>query len=174
MAPLGTASSFPTTPSPSPVAWCPFPIPRSLNFYSRYAWRPASPHPPSTPPSRWRQGARDERRTLRCMHSGQLPGAGAREMSESLPLPLATTTARHLIVSKFSDLETPLTSLASTRLFAVPASLLPARSFSDQGNSVGSFSDFRIFAYILRCVTIYWRGCRRASLRRGPQPSGPV
>src|SRR3989442_1492476 len=72
------------------------------------------------------------------------------------------------------DLETPLTSLASTRLFAVPASLLPARSFSDQGNSVGSFSDFRIFAYILRCVTIYWRGCRRASLRRGPQPSGPV
>jgi len=54
---LGTASPFPATPSPSPVAWCPFPIPRSAQeLYSRYAGRPASPRLPSTPPSRWRQG----------------------------------------------------------------------------------------------------------------------
>jgi len=32
---LGTASPFPATPSPSPVAWCPFPIPRSLRSSTR-------------------------------------------------------------------------------------------------------------------------------------------
>src|SRR5438309_2662430 len=38
-----------------------FRSPIAQEFYSRYAGRPASPHPPSTPPSRWRQGARDRR-----------------------------------------------------------------------------------------------------------------
>jgi hypothetical protein len=38
--------------------------PITQELYSRYTGRPASPHPPSTLPSLWRQGARDERRTL--------------------------------------------------------------------------------------------------------------
>jgi hypothetical protein len=45
--------------------------PIAQEFYSRYAGRPASPHPPSTLPSLWRQCARDEG-TARVLGSGSL------------------------------------------------------------------------------------------------------